>query len=69
LAAFFEGVLYDVATSRQGGGPAPSDRLKALINLAKAKGWIAHDIVDYAHVFETIATWFTPESSSPRLQP
>lgn len=50
LGSLLEGVLYDVALTRHTSGPQPSDRLEALINLAKEKRWLAQDVVDYAHV-------------------
>ena len=50
LGSVLEGVLYDVALSRQGDGPTPSDNLNGLINRARAEGWIARDVTDYAHV-------------------
>ena len=50
LGSLLEGVLYDVALSRHTSGPKPDDRLENLINLAKARGWIAQDIIDYTHV-------------------
>jgi hypothetical protein len=50
LGSVLEGVLYDVATSRHVDGPRPQDRLEGLIDLAGEKGWIARDVVDYAHV-------------------
>ncbi|MEV6871584.1 DUF4145 domain-containing protein [Amycolatopsis sp. NPDC051128] len=50
LGSILEGVLYDVALSQHSDGPAPTDHLQSLINLAQAKGWLPKDVVDYAHV-------------------
>jgi hypothetical protein len=50
LGSLLEGVLYDVALSQHEEGRKPDDRLENLINLAKDKGWLAQDVVDYAHV-------------------
>lgn len=50
LGSLLEGVLYDVALSRHTSGPKPDDRLENLINLAKTRGWIAQDVIDYANV-------------------
>lgn len=50
LGSLLEGVLYDVALSQHTSGPKPDDRLENLINVAKTRGWIAQDVIDYAHV-------------------
>ena len=50
LGSVIEGVLYDVATGRHVDGAKPQDQLAGLIDLAAEKGWIARDVVDYAHV-------------------
>ncbi|WP_196425732.1 DUF4145 domain-containing protein [Amycolatopsis camponoti] len=50
LGSLLEGVLYDVALSQHRNGPAPTDHLESLINLAQEKGWLPKDVVDYAHV-------------------
>jgi hypothetical protein len=50
LGSILEGVLYDVALARHTQGKPPTDHLETLINLAGKNGWIATDIVGYAHV-------------------
>ncbi|MDQ1295823.1 MAG: hypothetical protein QG608_3710 [Actinomycetota bacterium] len=50
LGSALEGVLYDVALARHTGGKPPTDHLETLINLAGRSGWIAQDVIDYAHV-------------------
>ncbi|KFU75302.1 protein of unknown function [Amycolatopsis lurida] len=50
LGSLLEGVLYDLALSQHRDGRAPNDHLESLINLARSKGWLPQDVVDYAHV-------------------
>lgn len=50
LGSLLEGVLFDVASHQHDQGPKPKDHLESLINLAKDKGWLPLDIVQYAHV-------------------
>jgi hypothetical protein len=53
LGSLLEGVLYDVALSQHTDGQSPNDHLESLINLAKDKGWLPQDVVDYAHVLRS----------------
>lgn len=49
LGSLLEGVLYDVALARHEGGKQPTDNLAKLIDLASEEGWIAKDVMDFAH--------------------
>lgn len=48
LGSLLEGVLYTVACARL--GRQPRDHLQSLIDTAGREGWVAKDVVDYAHV-------------------
>lgn len=48
LGSLLEGVLLDFARNRK--GSKVNDNLSALITLAGTEGWLAKDVVDYAHV-------------------
>lgn len=50
LGSLLEGVLYDFACRHAAGGRAPTDNLHQLITMAHEKGWVAADVVGYAHV-------------------
>jgi hypothetical protein len=49
LGSLLEGVLYDFACNHTS-GKTPRDHLESLIDLARDEGWIARDVVEYAHV-------------------
>jgi hypothetical protein len=51
LGSLVEGVLYDFArTHAESGDRLDDDNLQRLITLAGKRGWVAADVVDYAHV-------------------
>lgn len=47
LGSLLEGVLYDVALARHTGGSKPTDNLRALIDTALERDWIARDVRDF----------------------
>ncbi|MBI1759505.1 MAG: hypothetical protein HYR62_09825 [Actinobacteria bacterium] len=50
LGSLLEGVLYTVACARLDQDRQPRDHLQSLIDIAGREGWVAKDVVDYAHV-------------------
>jgi hypothetical protein len=50
LGSLLEGVLYDFARSHADGGEHQDDNLQRLIVQAGKRGWVAHDVLDYANV-------------------
>lgn len=51
LGSLLEGVLYDFArTHAVNGDRLDDDNLQRLITLAGKRGWVAKDVVEYAHV-------------------